>query len=103
MNKKVYLKGDGTIETGIKIIKYLELLGASNPVGWDGDGDQKESNNAYFIDDCNEITINIPPLDYIFLDINNLPIKVNQEDTDKDNLKECFELIINRIDNINNG
>ena len=61
MNKKVALLGDGTMETGERIIKYLEGLGGINSRGCDG----HMRSRYYLIDDNNDIDyFTNKPLDY---------------------------------------
>lgn len=60
-NKKVAILGDGTIETGKRIIKYLEGLGGINSHGCDG----HMRSSYYLIDDNNNIDyFTNKPLDY---------------------------------------
>lgn len=92
MNKKIYLIPDGTDETGKKIISYLESLGGINTNNW-------KANTTfliwgYFINSDNIIELDVPPSDYTFLDINNLPDNTGN----KDNLVECFEKILKNIE-----
>jgi hypothetical protein len=76
MNKKVYLQGDGTIETGKKIIDYLESLGGINLQRLSGYGGAVAGRFVYYIYSItNSIVYDVPPDDYEYLDVNLIPHK----------------------------
>lgn len=61
MSEKVCFKGDGTKETGAKIIKALKMLGGENIKGYNG-----KSIDYYFTRNSEEIlTLSMIPKDYI--------------------------------------
>jgi hypothetical protein len=91
MNKKIYLKGDGSVETGRKIIKYLESLEGINREGLAGTGGVGAV-SGYYISNTTIVYQPVPP-NYTFLDINNLPNTTEE----KVNLVECFERILKNI------
>lgn len=76
MNKKVYLQGDGTEETGKKIIEYLESLGGINLQRLSGEGTGLGGRFVYYIYSItNSIVYDVPPDDYEYLDVNLIPNK----------------------------
>jgi hypothetical protein len=95
MDKKVYIKGDGGIETGRVIIDYLESLGGMNK------NDFKANTKGYYwVDDYNIIigAMYEYPKEYKEVFVKDLTL---QESYNKSNDKQAFINIINKINEVN--
>lgn len=94
MDKKVYFITKADINYNKRIIDYLVSIGGDNY--YEFTGNACESERLFIRDDDNIISYrtSYDLSDYKLLDIDNLP---SQEDNTKDDLKECFNLILRKI------
>lgn len=97
MNKKIYFKAGNTVEYNRRIIDYLLSIGEKKRLRGVLVGRLWIWKGWYYIDSANYInyTVDINDLvGYTLKDIDNLD---KEELINNDDIKECFEIIINRL------